>query len=76
MRGDLRFLLLLGCFFLSGFAGLLYETAWTRQFAFVFGTSELAVVTVLAAYFGGLTAGAALSARFGRLIRGRSWPMA
>lgn len=69
MRGDLRFLLLLGCFFLSGFAGLLYETAWTRQFAFVFGTSELAVVTVLAAYFGGLTAGAALSARFGRLIR-------
>jgi len=69
MRGDLRFLLLLGCFFLSGFAGLLYETAWTRQFAFVFGTSELAIVTVLAAYFGGLTAGAALSARFGRFIR-------
>lgn len=69
MRGDFRFLLLLGCFFLSGFAGLLYETAWTRQFAFVFGTSELAVVTVLAAYFGGLTAGASLSARFGRLVR-------
>ena len=47
---DLRFLLLLVCFFVSGFAALLYQTAWTREFAFVFGTSELAVVAVLAAY--------------------------
>ena len=36
------------CFFVSGFAALIYQTAWTRQFAFVFGTSELAVATVLA----------------------------
>lgn len=69
MRRDLRFVLLLACFFLSGFAGLLYETAWTRQFAFVFGTSELAVVTVLAAYFGGLTVGATLAARLGVRVR-------
>ena len=40
---------LLACFFLSGFAALLYQTAWTREFGAVFGTSELAVATVLAA---------------------------
>ncbi|HXV37054.1 MAG TPA: fused MFS/spermidine synthase [Myxococcota bacterium] len=64
MRVDARFPLLLLCFFLSGFAALLYETAWAREFAFVFGTSEFAVVSVLAAYMGGLSAGAALAARF------------
>ena len=62
MRIDLRFILLLLCFFLSGFAALLYETAWAREFAFVFGTSEFAVVSVLAAYMGGLAAGAAVAA--------------
>jgi hypothetical protein len=66
----LRFALLLACFFLSGFAALIYQTAWTRQFAFVFGTSELAVATVLAAYMGGLAAGAVAAARFvGRVRR-------
>jgi spermidine synthase len=54
----------------SGFAALLYQTAWTREFAFLFGTSELAVVAVLAAYMGGLALGAAAAARFvGRLKR-------
>jgi len=67
---DLRFSLLLVCFFVSGFAALLYQTAWTREFAFLFGTSELAVVAVLAAYMGGLALGAAAAARFvGRLRR-------
>jgi spermidine synthase len=61
---DLRFALLLVCFFVSGFAALLYQTAWTREFAFLFGTSELAVVAVLGAYMGGLAAGTAISARF------------
>jgi spermidine synthase len=66
----LRYALLLACFFLSGFAALIYQTAWTRQFAFVFGTSELAVATVLAAYMGGLAAGAVAAARFvGRVRR-------
>jgi spermidine synthase len=46
------------CFLLSGFSALVYQTAWTRQFALVFGTSELAVATVLAAYMGGLALGA------------------
>ena len=69
MRIDLRFILLLLCFFLSGFAALLYETAWAREFAFVFGTSEFAVVSVLAAYMGGLAAGAAVAARLISRIR-------
>jgi len=65
---DLRFSLLLVCFFVSGFAALLYQTAWTREFAFLFGTSELAVVAVLAAYMGGLAFGAAAAARFVRRL--------
>ena len=51
------------CFVLSGFAALLYQTAWLRQFSLVFGTSELAVAAVLAAYMGGLAAGAAVAGR-------------
>ncbi|MEO1913756.1 MAG: spermidine synthase, partial [Myxococcales bacterium] len=66
---DMRFQLLQVCFFVSGFAALLYETAWTREFAFVFGTSELAVIAVLAAYMAGLALGAALAGRWAHRIR-------
>lgn len=52
------------CFFLSGFAALLYQTAWMRQFSVVFGTSELAVAAVLSAYMGGLALGAGIAARY------------
>jgi spermidine synthase len=52
------------CFVLSGFAALLYQTAWMRQFSLVFGTSELAVAAVLSAYMGGLALGAIVAARF------------
>ncbi len=52
------------CFVLSGFAALLYQTAWMRQFSLVFGTSELAVAAVLAAYMGGLSLGSAIAARY------------
>src|SRR5690606_28944827 len=52
------------CFVLSGFAALLYETAWLRQFSVVFGTSDLAVSAILASYMGGLALGAALAGRF------------
>lgn len=58
-----------GCFLLSGFAALLYQMAWMRQFSLVFGTSETAVATVLSAYMGGLALGAALAGRLVRLIR-------
>jgi spermidine synthase len=66
---DARLALLLACFFLSGFAALLYQTAWTRELSFVFGTSELAVAAVLAAYMGGLALGAAAAARFATRLR-------
>jgi spermidine synthase len=55
--------LVLACFFFSGFSALLYQTAWTREFSFVFGTSDLAVAAVLAAYMGGLAAGSAIASR-------------
>ncbi len=64
-----RFALLLACFFLSGFAALLYQTAWTRELSFVFGTSELAVAAVLAAYMGGLALGAAAASRYAARLR-------
>ena len=69
MRTDRRFSLTLACFFLSGFAALLFQTAWTREFAFVFGTSDLAVATVLAGYMAGLAIGAAAAGRFARVVR-------
>ena len=61
-----RFVLagVVACFMLSGFAALLYKTAWLRQFSLVFGTSELAVAAVLAAYMAGLAGGAAVAARW------------
>ena len=58
------------CIFLSGLAALLYQTAWLRQFSLVFGTSELAVATVLAAYMGGLALGSGVAGRYaGRVTR-------
>jgi spermidine synthase len=63
------FILIALCFFLSGFAALIYQTAWTRRFGFVFGTSELAIATVLAAYMLGLAAGAAAAGRLAPRLR-------
>ena len=58
-----------GCFLLSGFAALLYQMAWMRQFSTVFGTSEIAVATVLSAYMGGLALGAAVAGRLVNMLR-------
>ena len=62
-RAPVQFAALGACFTLSGFAGLVYQTAWTREFAFVFGTSELAITVVLAAYMAGLAAGSLAGGR-------------
>jgi spermidine synthase len=62
-RGSAPFAALCACFALSGFAALVYQTAWTREFAFVFGTSELAIAVVLAAYMAGLAAGSLAGGR-------------
>ncbi len=44
-------------FFLSGVCGLIYQVAWTRMMTHVFGTTVLAVSTVLAAFMAGLALG-------------------
>jgi spermidine synthase len=55
--------LLLAIFFLSGASGLVYEIAWTRRLTLIFGSTTLAVSTVVAAFMGGLAFG---SYRLGR----------
>ncbi len=56
-------------FLFSGAAGLLYEVLWARQFAHVLGGSYPAVVAVVAAFLGGLAAGAALGGRWAPRLR-------
>ena len=73
MKSERSYAGVLLCFFLSGFAALLYQTAWTREFSFVFGTSELAVATVLAGYMGGLSLGAAVAGRLAHRVRRPVW---
>src|SRR5438874_1310317 len=43
----------LACFFLSGASGLILELLWTRMLTLVFGSTTLAVSTVLTAFLGG-----------------------
>ncbi len=57
-------------FLASGAASLVYETLWARQLHVLFGTSQLAITTVLAAFMGGLALGAFAAARWaGRFTR-------
>ena len=61
------------CLFLSGAVALLYEICWIRKASFIFGGSSLALSTVLAAFFAGLTIGSEV---FGRLSRRVARPLA
>ncbi len=47
-------------FFLSGAAGLIYEVVWLRMLGVVFGTSALAISTVLIVFMGGMSLGSFL----------------
>ena len=51
------------CCVLSGAASLIYQTVWLRQLAAVFGTSEVALATVLAAFMGNMAVGAWVAQR-------------
>jgi len=51
-------LAILTLFFLSGFAGLMYEVVWSRMVTYRFGATLDAVTTVLVAFMGGLALGA------------------
>src|SRR4051812_23324348 len=54
---------ILACFFLSGASGLILELLWTRLLTLVFGSTTLAVSTVLAAFMGGLGLGSYIAGR-------------
>ena len=49
--------LLVPLFFVSGLTALIYQSIWARQLQLVFGTSQFAIATVLAAFMAGLAAG-------------------
>lgn len=57
------------CFGLSGASALLFQTAWTQQLGLVFGASELAVISVLAAFMAGLALGSHFGGRWASQVR-------
>ena len=61
-----------GAFFVSGSAGLIHEVVWTRLLGHLFGVTEMAVATTLAAFMGGLALGSVwIGGRSERLADGR-----
>src|SRR5262245_9685173 len=60
---------LLACFFLSGSSGLILESLWTRKLGLVFGSTTLAISTVLATFMGGLGLGSYLAGRYADRIK-------
>jgi spermidine synthase len=67
-----KFLIIAGCFFLSGLAGLIYEVVWARQLGLFLGITSYAHTAVITAYMSGLAAG---SFFFGRHADQRSQPL-
>src|SRR5215467_12883737 len=61
--------ILLACFFLSGSSGLILEMLWTRKLGLVFGSTTLAISTVLATFMGGLGLGSFLAGRYADRIK-------
>ena len=57
------------CFFLSGTGSLVLEVAWTRHLRLVFGTTTLAISTILVAYMSGLGIGGFLGGQLSRRVR-------
>jgi spermidine synthase len=68
---------LYACFFLSGTASLMLEVVWTRLLRLVFGSTTLAVSTILVAYMLGLglggLAGGRITARLRNGVRAYAW---
>ncbi len=56
-------------FVLSGAAGLIYESIWSRYLGLLVGHSAYAQVIVLVIFLGGMSAGAALASRFSSRVR-------
>jgi predicted membrane-bound spermidine synthase len=64
--------LLYVAFFLSGAAGLIYETTWSRYLGLLLGHSAYAQAIVLVVFLGGMAAGAVAAGRYSERI-GRPW---
>src|SRR3954470_19223567 len=64
-------ILVLACFFLTGASGLVFEQVWTRELELVFGSTTLAISTVLSVFMGGLGLGSWLAGRWADRIRDR-----
>ena len=59
----------LSCLLLSGAASLFYEVCWIRKAGLFFGSTTLALSTVLAVFFFGLAIGSALAGRLSTSLR-------
>ncbi len=57
-------ILILWCFFVSGFTGLVYEILWTRMTVQLIGGAPFAVCIVLTIFMGGLGLGSFASGRY------------
>jgi len=62
-RKDL--LAILGCFFCSGAAGLIYQVAWVKALGLIFGHTVFAIATALAVFMAGIGVGSLYLARWG-----------
>ena len=62
-------LLVFLCFLLSGGSGLLFEVLWTRELQLVFGSTTLAMSTVLSVFMGGLALGSLLGGRLAPTVK-------
>lgn len=51
-------------FFFSGFTSLVFEVVWERELAQVFGTTSLALATLLTAFMSGLALGSRIGGRY------------
>ena len=56
-------------FFLSGAAGLMYESIWTRYLALLVGHSAYAQILVLTIFLGGMAVGSFLVGRYSERLR-------
>ena len=68
-----RNIAILGCFFLSGAAGLVYQVAWAKALGLIFGHTVYAAAVVLAVFMAGLASG---SVYLGRRAKGHANPVA
>jgi spermidine synthase len=60
---------LYGLFFLSGAAGLMYESIWTRYLALLVGHSAYAQILVLTIFLGGMAVGSFIVGRYSERLR-------